>query len=75
MFFNKFSQTNKLIFSKLLDTVHNEENNIIGSLEDLTRRINLYLGEEIIINGQGGNFKNYPQSNINLRNKATEKKK
>ena len=74
-FFNKFSQTNKLIFSKLLDTVHNEENNIMGSLKDLTRRINLYLGEEIIINGQDGKIQNYPKSNINFRNKAAQKKK
>lgn len=63
-FFDKFSQTNKLIFSKLIDTVNNEENEIVGSLDDLKRRIKLYIGEEAILNK---GITKYPVSEINLR--------
>ena len=62
--FNKFSQTNKLIFSKLKDTVNNEENQLLGSLDELKNRIQLYLGEEMLLN-EGMNH--YPVSKVNFR--------
>jgi hypothetical protein len=68
-FFEKFSLTNKLIFSKLKDTINNEENQIVGSLSDLSSRIKLYLGEEIILNKPDAGLTKYPTSTINLRKK------
>ena len=70
-FFDKFSQANKLIFSKLLDTVKNEENNILGSLDNLKRKTKLYLGEEIILSKPGNGIVSYPKSNVNFRKEPT----
>lgn len=70
-FFDKFAQTNKLIFSKLIDTVNNEENDLVGSLDDLKSRVKLYLGEEVILN-QGG-INQYPVSNVNLRKETSSR--
>jgi hypothetical protein len=68
MFFDKFSDTNRLIFSKLKDTVNNEENNVIGELEDLKRRVRVYLGEEVLLN-QDTMDSLYPKSDVYLRKK------
>jgi hypothetical protein len=47
---------NKLIFSKLINTIKNEENRIVGSLDDLKRKVRLYIGEESLLKN-GENFK------------------
>jgi hypothetical protein len=49
LFFEEFCQTNKLIFSKLINTVKNEENNLISTLEILKQKTKLFLGEEILL--------------------------
>ena len=48
-YFNKFSQQNKFIFSKLINTVNTEENKIVTYLDDIKNKIKLYLNEEIIL--------------------------
>lgn len=49
LFFEQFSQTNKLIFSKLINTVKNEENNLMNILENLRQKMKLFLGEDILL--------------------------
>ncbi len=44
-FFNEFSDSNKLVFAKLKDTVRNEENTLRNALSDLTNQINIYFTE------------------------------
>ncbi len=74
-FFDKFSDTNKLIFSKLIDTVKNEENSLLGSLDILKKKVKLYLGEEIILSKSGNSTISYPKSNLNLRKKEEHTQK
>ncbi len=47
-FFDEFSDSNKLVFAKMKDTVRNEENTLRNSLSDLTNQINIYFTEESI---------------------------
>ena len=78
IFFQKFSQTNKMIFSKLIDTLNNEENNMMGSLEFMKNRIKVYLNEEMLLNNKNNqdqtrsDTKDLPVSDSNFR-KAADK--
>jgi hypothetical protein len=66
-FFNKFQLENKLIFAKLKDTINNEENTLIASLDELKERVNLYMTEEELMNNQNYKGAEYPESDINFR--------
>lgn len=66
-FYDKFLETNKLIFSKLKDTVNNEENTLLSSLDDLKRNIKVYIEEEKMIENNQNSFTRYPHSDIKLR--------
>jgi len=65
-FLQKFSQTNKMIFSKLIDTLNNEENNMVGSLEFMKNRIKVYLNEEMLLNNKAGNNNHRSSENKDL---------
>jgi hypothetical protein len=69
MFFNKFEDTNKLIFSQLKDTINNEQTNLITSLDDLKNKVKLYFGEESIVNESKAALEKYPtnQGDFNFR--------
>lgn len=69
MFFNKFEETNKLIFSQLKDTINNEQANLITSLDDLKNKVKLYFGEESIVGETKAALDKYPvnQAEFNFR--------
>jgi hypothetical protein len=69
MYFNKFEDTNKLIFSQLKDTINNEQTNLITSLDDLKNKVKLYFGEESIVNESKSALQKFPvnQENFNFR--------
>ena len=71
LFFNKFEDTDKLIFSQLKDTINNEQANLISSLDDLKNKVKLYFGEESIMKTNQNAFNNYPvnDSSVNFRKK------
>ena len=48
-FFNEFSESNKLLFAKLKDTVSNEENQVKNALDLLKSKLKIYFNEESIL--------------------------
>jgi hypothetical protein len=49
------SNTNKSTFSKLKDTINQEENNLLNKLSDLRTKVQIYLNEEEIMSKQSEN--------------------
>ena len=72
LFFNRFEDTNKLIFSQLKDTINNEQTSLISSLDDLKNKVRLYFGEESIVKNTENNVNDYPRNDgdVNFRKNA-----
>lgn len=68
-FFNDFSDTNRLIFAKLKDSINTRQNILVDSLSDIKRKIKLFYNEEEIYRN-ATSYTNKPQNaNMNLRKK------
>ncbi len=65
--FEQFSQKNKLVFSKLINTVKNEQNRIVGSLDFLKRNVKQYLGEEALLSQKNSDIFTNPRIDANYR--------
>ena len=65
--FSNLEVTNRLVFAKLKNSVNLEENKLIGTLDDLKQRINLYINEQSLMNTQTDKKNIYPFSKLNLR--------
>ncbi len=52
--------------------MNNEENNLMGSLDFLKKRVDLYMSEETLLNNS--KIEKLPISKINLRKNSEEKK-
>jgi hypothetical protein len=48
-FFENFTNSNKIVFGKLKETIANEEVALTNSLDNLKKRIQLFLNEEDMI--------------------------
>jgi len=68
-FFEKFMNTDKMIFAQLKDTINNEQVNLMSSLDDLKNKVKLYFGEETILRNHEIS-PTVPQSDVNFRKKA-----
>jgi hypothetical protein len=65
--FSNLEATNRLVYAKLKNTINNQENKLIGTIDDLKQRINIYFNEQILMNTQINTKNNYPVTKINLR--------
>ena len=68
-FFEKFMNTDKMIFAQLKDTINNEQVNLMSSLDDLKNKVKLYFGEQTILRNNEMS-PTVPQSDVNLRKMA-----
>ena len=73
-FFDQFLMSNKLIFAKLKNTINNEQNSILGDLDELKRNTELYVGEEMIYNGNLNKKNDYPINDSYMRKQKLNKK-
>jgi hypothetical protein len=72
LFFEQFNLKNKLIFSKLINTIKNEENKMVGSLDDIKRKVKLFIGEETILKNADNFLPNIKKIDGNFRKSKNE---